>query len=136
MPKPYSNDGSLSKRAAQPPMNLETKMGKSQEPKVTQEQEQEQVPTLMLPGDAEWEYAVIDGDWNTRKKGGTDFIVLSSLPEEKMAEAVLKLDTQFPQARTSQQKETDNAMISSMIMEMDDDSAESFMRRIGRYTKR
>ena len=133
MAKPYSNDGSLSNRAAQPPMNLETKMGKSQEPKVTQEQEQ--VPTLMLPGDTEWEYAVIDGDWNTRKKGGTDFIVLSSLPEEKMAEAVLKLDTQFPQARTSQQKETDNAMISSMIMEMDDDSAESFMRRIGRYTK-
>tara|TARA_R110000803_G_scaffold91251_1_gene158596 strand:+ start:1609 stop:2016 length:408 start_codon:yes stop_codon:yes gene_type:complete len=135
MAKPYSNDGSLSKRAAQPPMNLETKMGKSQEPKVTQEQEQEQATTLMLPGDTEWEYAVIDGDWNTRKKGSTDFIVLSSLPEEKMAEAVLKLDTQFPQARTSQQKETDNAMISSMIMEMDDNSAESFMRRIGRYTK-
>lgn len=131
MAKPYSNDGSLSKRAAQPPMNLETKMGKSQEPKVTQEREQ--VPTLMIPGDTEWEYAVIDGDWNTRKKGGTDFIVLSSLPEEKMAEAVLKLDTQFPQARTAQQKESDNAMISSMIMEMDDDSAESFMRRIGKY---
>ena len=131
MAKPYSNDGSLSKRAAQPPMNLETKMGKSQEPKVTQEREQ--VPTLMIPGDTEWEYAVIDGDWNTRKKGGTDFIVLSSLPEEKMAEAVLKLDTQFPQARTAQQKESDNAMISSMIMEMDDDSAESFMRRVGNY---
>ena len=131
MAKPYSNDGSLSKRAAPPPMNLETKMGKSQEPKVTQEREQ--VPTLMIPGDTEWEYAVIDGDWNTRKKGGTDFIVLSSLPEEKMAEAVLKLDTQFPQARTAQQKESDNAMISSMIMEMDDDSAMSFMRRIGKY---
>ncbi len=131
MAKPYSNDGSLSKRAAQPPMNLETKMGKSQEPKVTQEREQ--VPTLMIPGDTEWEYAVIDGDWNTRKKGGTDFIVLSSLPEEKMAEAVLKLDTQFPQARTAEQKESDNAMISSMIMEMDDDSAMSFMRRIGKY---
>jgi hypothetical protein len=65
-----------------------------------------------------YEYSVIDGNWVTRKIGSDRFIPLTGLPIDKQLEAIEKLDRNFPDVRSGQDKAKTEEKISTKLLEM------------------
>lgn len=58
---------------------------------------------LKLPNDTKWEYAVINGVWNARKVGSTNWINIETNPKVKNPTAVNLLNKTFPTAKSKSQ---------------------------------
>ena len=55
---------------------------------------------LKLPNDNKWEYAVINGVWNARKIGSSNWINIETNPKIKSQIAINLLNKSFPNAKS------------------------------------
>lgn len=92
----------------------------------------EKVFTLFDSSDP-YEYLVVDGDWVTRKKGGESILPLSGLPLDKQLEAITKLDSNFQEARTGNEKLKSIESISNMILELPE--GDSMAKRVAAMSR-
>jgi len=65
---------------------------------------------LHLPNDKKWEYAVINGVWNARKIGKTNWINIETNPKVKNPDAINLLNSKFPSAKKNIAKTTSDTI--------------------------
>jgi hypothetical protein len=64
---------------------------------------------LKLPNDNKWEYAVINGIWNAKKIGSSNWINIETNPKVKNPIAINLLNKVFPNAKSQSSSEKLNA---------------------------
>ena len=65
---------------------------------------------LHLPNDKKWEYAIINGVWNARKIGKTNWINIETNPKVKNPKAINLLNATFPSAKKNIAKATSDTI--------------------------
>jgi len=79
-----------------------------------------EVFSIVEDKDDPFEYMVRDGKWVTRKKGQDKILTLDSLPADKQLEAIQKLDMNFPDVRTDEQKADTYSKLAEVALELPD----------------
>lgn len=80
-----------------------------------------------------YEYLVVDGDWVTRKKGTDKVLSLEGLPLDKQFEAINKLDTNFEEARSGEDKAKTVEMFSTKLLELPE--GDSMAKRVASISR-
>jgi hypothetical protein len=79
-----------------------------------------EVFSIVEDKDDPFEYMVLDGKWVTRKKGQDKILTLDSLPADKQLAAIQKLDMNFPDVRTDEQKADTYSKLAEVALELPD----------------